>query len=91
VHTGAADGSVSITSPQRRPFTLGDLFDIWGAPLTRTRVLSFTANGRRALRAYVDGRLAPGDPRAIRLVNRRKVALVVGGLPATLPSALGGR
>jgi hypothetical protein len=90
VHTGGANGTISIASPQRRSFTLGDLFDIWGAPLTATRVLSFAVDARKPLRAYVDGRLASGDPRAIRLVDRREITLVVGGLPATLPRALGG-
>ena len=41
LRTTRDDGIVAIESPQRRAFTLGDLFDIWGAPLSRTRVLAF--------------------------------------------------
>ena len=85
LHTSAADGTVTIASPQRRTFTLGDLFDIWGAPLTATRVLDFRVGAGRPLHAFVDGRRVSGDPRTIRLVDGREVALVVGRVPRTLP------
>jgi hypothetical protein len=54
--------------------TLGDLFAVWGAPLSRTRLASF----RGHVRAYVDGREVDGDPRAIPLRRRASIALVVG-------------
>lgn len=54
--------------------TLGDLFDVWGQPLTRNRVLSF----RGRVRAYVGRRLADGDPRTIELRPHAVVTLEVG-------------
>jgi hypothetical protein len=81
VHTDADDGVVRITSPVRRRFTLGDLFDSWNAPLTRERALGF---GQR-LRVFVDGRRVGGDPRRIALVDRREIALVIGRAPARVP------
>jgi hypothetical protein len=54
--------------------TLGDLFAVWGAPLSPTRLLSF----RGRVRAYVDGRRVSGDPRAIALHRHASIALVVG-------------
>src|SRR5919202_6542404 len=39
VHTTDDSGIVQITSPVVRSFTLGDLFDILGAPLTSRQVL----------------------------------------------------
>ena len=39
--TTKPDGVAEILSPERRAFTLGDLFDIWGAPLGPDRVLTF--------------------------------------------------
>jgi hypothetical protein len=86
LHTDAADGVIAVTSPQRRAFTLGDVFDIWGAPLTRTRVLGFDLGPRRRLRAFVDGRSVAGDPRAIRLRDRREIALVIGRQPGVVPA-----
>jgi hypothetical protein len=54
--------------------TLGDVFAVWGAPLSRTRLLGF----RGRVRAFVDGRRAGGDPRAIALHRHAAIALVVG-------------
>lgn len=54
--------------------TVGDLFAVWGASLTRTRLLSF--GGR--VRAYLAGRRVDGDPRAIVLGRHAQVVLAVG-------------
>lgn len=87
VHTQSADGVIAITSPQRRSFTLGDFFDIWGAPLGRDQALSFRFGGRQAPRAFVNGRPVSGDPRAIRLLDRREIALVIGRRPPAVPAS----
>jgi len=84
--TTKPDGVVEILSPERRAFTLGDLFDIWGAPLGPDRVLTFRTGPTRPLRIYVDGRRVTGDPRAVRLLPRREIALAVGRLPPIIPS-----
>jgi hypothetical protein len=90
VRTVAADGVVVVASPQRRSFTVGDLFDIWGAPLSARRFLTFAVGPRRPLRAFVDGRRTGGDPRAIALVDGREIALVAGRRPARLPTRFTG-
>ncbi len=54
--------------------TLGDLFTVWGAALSRTRLVTF----RGRVRAYVDGRRVGGDPRRIALRPHAAIALVVG-------------
>jgi hypothetical protein len=84
--TAKPDGVAEILSPERRAFTLGNLFDIWGAPLRPDRVLTFRIGRTQPLRIYVDGRRVTGDPRAVRLVPRREIALVIGRLPAIIPS-----
>jgi hypothetical protein len=84
--TTRPDGVVEVLSPERRQFTLGDLFDIWGAPLGPDRVLTFRTAPRRPLRIYVDGRRVTGDPRNVRLAPRREIALVIGRLVAVVPS-----
>jgi hypothetical protein len=86
LRTEAADGIIVIGSPERRDFTLGDFFDVWGAPLGRGRALGFRVSAGRPLRAFVDGRPAAGDPRAIRLADGREIALVIGRLPPTVPA-----
>ena len=86
LHTEAPDGVIVIGSPERRSFTLGDFFDVWGAPLSRRRVLSFGLDAGRRLGVFVDGRRVAGDPRAVRLVDGREIALVIGRPPSSVPA-----
>jgi hypothetical protein len=58
-----------------RRISLGALFDVWGQPLSRRRLLSF----RSRVLAFVDGRRWHGDPRRIELERHRQVVLEVGG------------
>jgi hypothetical protein len=86
IRTVADDGVVVIASPQQRSFTVGDLFDIWGAPLSARRFLTFAVGPQRPLRAFVDGRRVTGGVRAIGLRDGREIALVAGRRPARIPS-----
>ena len=54
--------------------TLGDLFQVWGQPLTRARMGSH----RGRVRAYVNGRPYRGDPRAIPLKPHAQIVLQTG-------------
>ena len=55
--------------------TLGALFDIWGQPLSATRLAGF----RGPVSAFVAGRRRPGDPRTIPLNRHAQIVLEVGG------------
>jgi hypothetical protein len=57
------------------PVSLGQLFAVWGQPLSGTRMAGF----RGRVRAYVGGRRWPGDPRAILLRRHAQIVLEVGG------------
>lgn len=74
LHTHAADGIIHIESPVQRAFTLGNFFDIWGQPLSRTRVGPAKGN----VTALVNGRVWLGDPSDIRLKAHRQIQLEVG-------------
>jgi pimeloyl-ACP methyl ester carboxylesterase len=54
--------------------TLGDFFELWGAPLSRTRFAGFTG----LVRAYVGGRPWRGDPGAIPLTRHAQIVLEIG-------------
>lgn len=58
-----------------RRLTLGDLFALWGQPLSPTRMAGFRGN----VRAFVGGRPWSGDPRTIPLERHAQVVLEVGG------------
>ncbi len=54
--------------------TLGQLFDVWGQPLSRRRMAGF----RSRVRAYVAGVAWRGDPRAIPLTRHAQIVVEVG-------------
>ena len=87
VHTTDDSGIVQITSPVVRSFTLGDLFDIWGAPLTSRQVLGFRLSSDEKVRTFVGGKRVSGDPRDVRLTDRREIALVIGEAPSHVPGS----
>ena len=72
LRTREPTGKVEIDRGSRP--TLGDLFAVWGQPLSRRRVLSF--EGR--VRAYVGSRRVAGDPRRIVLGPHAVVTLEIG-------------
>jgi hypothetical protein len=55
--------------------TLGAFFDLWGQPLSRTRLAGF----RGPVSAFVAGRRRPGDPRSIPFTRHVQIVLEVGG------------
>jgi hypothetical protein len=77
IHTHTPDGIVHVESPIFRTFTLGDLFDIWGQPLSATAAgPARIAKGQ--LRADVDGLRYAGDPRKIELSQHADITLEAG-------------
>ena len=77
IHTHTDDGVVHVESPVSRTFTLGDLFDIWGEPLSAKHVGRVKGRpGER--RVFLDGSLATGDPRAIELTQHADIVIEIG-------------
>jgi len=81
LHAHTADGIIHIESPVQRTYTLGQYFDIWGQPLSATRV--GPANG--AVIAYVNGKRRTGNPRSIPLSAHAVIQLDVGKNVAPQP------
>lgn len=72
VSTTEPTGVVEIAHGTRA--TLGDLFAVWGEPLSERRIASF----RGRVRAYVNGRRLVGAPGAIRLRRHAQIVLAIG-------------
>jgi hypothetical protein len=73
VRTTQPTGVVEFV-PSAQP-TLGDLFDVWGQPLTARGFAGF----RGAVSAWVGGRRWRGDVRAIPLRRHAEIVVEVGG------------
>ena len=74
LHSHTDDGLIHIESPAERTFTLGDYFDIWGQPLSATRVGADAG----PVAAYVNEQRFAGDPRSIPLTAHAVIQLDVG-------------
>jgi hypothetical protein len=72
--THFADGIVHTEAPVLRAFVLGELFDVWGQPLSRTRV----GPARGPVTAIVNGKVWTGDLRSIPLISHSRIQLEVG-------------
>jgi hypothetical protein len=74
LHVHTQDGVIHIESPTERSYTLGEFFDIWKQPLTRTQITS--AHG--TLKVFVNGQVFTGDPRNVHLGSHEDIQIDVG-------------
>ena len=78
VHTHTPDGIIHIEAPQDRAFRLGEFFQIWGKPLSRTTAASAKAPKGSTLRVWVDGKRYTGDPTKIVLARHADIVIEAG-------------
>lgn len=79
LHTHGPDGIIhveagALSAPEGGPFTLGNFFDIWGQPLSRTQVGPFRGN----VTAFVNQQPYDGDLNKIPLHAHQRITLEVG-------------
>jgi hypothetical protein len=74
LHTHTTEGVIHVESPGARVYTLGNFFDEWRQPLSRTQV----AGVKGKVTAFFNGKPWTQDPRAIPLVPRASIQLDVG-------------
>ena len=74
LHTHTSDGIIHIESPTARIYTLGNFFDEWRQPLSRTQVASVKGK----VTAYLNGKAWTKDPRTIPLLPHGVIQLDVG-------------
>lgn len=80
LHTHDESGVIHIESPTQRNFTVGNFFDVWGQPLSATRV----GPAQGAVTAYYNGQPFSGDPTTLPMGAHDVVQLDVG-TPAPTP------
>ena len=82
LHTHDATGIIHVEPPTQERLTLGQLFQLWGQPLSRTNAAGFAGD----VTVYVDGVLHQGDLKAIPLFGKQEITLQVGSPLAPIPS-----
>jgi len=78
VHTHTPDGIIHIEAPKDRAFTLGDFFQIWGQPLSKTEAATAHAAKTDVLKVWVNGKPFVGNPAAIKLEAHTEVVIEAG-------------
>ena len=81
LHTHAEHGVIHVEAPAETPFTLGQFMDVWGQPLSATKVLGKTIGPGEFLYVYVDRQKYDADPRVIILGNLVAIELQIGPAP----------
>jgi hypothetical protein len=77
------DGIIHTEAPVRRTFLLGQFFDLWGQPLSRSRV----GPARGQVTVIVGRRVWTGDPRRVPLAAHAQIQLEVGS-PLVAPETI---
>jgi hypothetical protein len=88
LHTHFVDGVLHTEAKENQFNTLGQFFTEWDVRLDRTCVGGY-CKPAAAITIYVDGAPYSGDPREIRLEDRKEIAIVIGSPPQVIPSSFG--
>jgi hypothetical protein len=74
LHTHTTDGVIHIESPAKAIYTLGNFFDEWHQPLSKTKVGTLSG----PITAFVNGKPWKKDPRDIPLLPHEDIQLQIG-------------
>jgi hypothetical protein len=88
LHTHFVDGVLHTEAKENQFNTLGQFFTEWDVRLNR-RCVGGYCKPAAAITIYVDGAPYSGDPREIKLEDRKEIAVVIGSPPQTIPSSFG--
>jgi len=55
IHTHDNSGIIHIESPEKRDFTLGDFFTVWGKTFNKDQILDYKREGNHTIKVTVDG------------------------------------
>jgi hypothetical protein len=89
LHTHFTDGVLHTEAKEDQFNTLGEFFTEWNVSLDSSCVGGY-CRPAAPITIYVDGEAVSGDPRAIKLEDKREIAVVIGTAPANIPSSFGG-
>jgi hypothetical protein len=87
VHTHDNTGQIHMEAPAPAHFTVGNLFDIWGEPVSTTNVAGITG---KPVTVYIndggDVRQYTGNPANIEMISHRVITFQIGTPLTTIPT-----
>lgn len=87
LHTHTPDGVIHFEADDPAPFTLQQVFAMWGVEFTRDRLGAYTSNGDERIHVYVNGGVVAGPGHEIREGDNIVVAYGKAGSFPTEPPA----
>jgi hypothetical protein len=87
LHTHDATGVIHVESSERRTFTLGQFFDVWGVRLTQSCLGPYCDGNEGSLRVFVNGEPVDGRIRTLPLQDETAIVLTFG-TPSELPQLI---
>ncbi len=78
LHTHDTTGVIHVEAPKDGTYTLGNLFKIWGQPLSATQLMVYKTDASHSIKAYVNGALYKGNPADIQLKLHSVLTLEYG-------------
>jgi hypothetical protein len=85
IHTHDTTGIIHLESEKEYPFTIGQVFDIWGVRFTNTQIGGYTAGNGNVLQVYVNGKQV-ADPVNQKL-KAHDIVIVGFGKPGSFPTS----
>jgi hypothetical protein len=89
IHTHTPDGIIHVESSAPRVFTLGQFFDVWGVPFTKTCLGPDCNSGSKTLAVFVNGHRVTGNPTLVELEEHQEIVVAYGTasqLPDPIPA-----
>jgi hypothetical protein len=87
IHTHDSSGVIHLESPAYQRYTVGNMFDIWGQPLSLTNVAGIAG---MPVAVYIndggDVRQYMGNPADIAMISQRTVTFQIGSALPAIPA-----
>jgi hypothetical protein len=78
LHTHDGTGLIHVEAPEKRDFTLGQFFAVWGQPLSSTQLLDQTADATHEITVTINGEPYEGNPADIVFADLDTIVLQYG-------------
>jgi hypothetical protein len=76
LHTHTGDGLIHVEAPKKHPYTIDDIFNVWGVRFTEGAIGEYEATADKPFNIYVNGKRVEKDP--TQYVFKQNDNIVVG-------------
>jgi hypothetical protein len=86
LHTHDTSGLIHVESPEKRNFSLGEFFGVWGVRLD-SKCIADLCDPNNGIKMWVNGKRYAGNPADLELKAHQEIAIVLGNPPAKIPDS----